>query len=671
MIGTPGAVAKDPRTLGRGTSIYAQDSVLAFSDYRQHEKAMGRSVTRLLRGQDPTFSQPSNLPDANLTSASSNLVLRGCGSRRLKACPLVDDPSLIPSFPTMANDELANLRTTVSSLSCDLDDMKELKCYLLDHNKELKFEVAKLKEELQQALARCQPSDGDAEPASRLPTSATTDMTQPGHTDGRRFALEVHSSKIPITDLEPTTTTTTTTNAGSAVDANGAAAASERASTYHDPKVVELRPKDEAAGANCAGPTATSSVSDRKRKRSDSANGLHDLAAKKPKTIEVVMAALRPEGTAPNPSGPVLLNTQRPRTPIGVNLDALQLPSHVATTYMKDHPAVTIRSPSKVHVSRKLLSKRFGGSATMRMQQTHADKDPSGRTAREFIFPNHSKNAWMPLRPGESGLIFEGHYYNLEKPQVSLFTHHQNGVKAVWEYLGEYTTTVVGTMSAELFRSQRESAKQHWAATVIKDRQNPAKDQKAIVKEMNAIDEQKGSGAIKINEEDVITAFSRGEEEVGITLLKCIDYDWELAGAIEAERKQRYGHASGSTANGARLPKSHVSPRHEAGKKKYSISSVQAGDYAVATGSGSTASMRSCPTASSNSGGNAVQRPQRARKSIWNASKGQKVQGADGYHPSQYLDSDDEERSVASTLEESDDEYEEVDGYFAMSWPLP
>jgi hypothetical protein len=65
-------------------------------------------------------------------------------------------------------------------------------------------------------------------------------------------------------------------------------------------------------------------------------------------------------------------------------------------------------------------------------------------------------NPAMPLLPGEPGLLFASRHEVLDG-WWGVFRRHLNGKDAVWLYLGEYESTLIGKMTKEQFCAQRES----------------------------------------------------------------------------------------------------------------------------------------------------------------------------------------------------------------------
>lgn len=65
-------------------------------------------------------------------------------------------------------------------------------------------------------------------------------------------------------------------------------------------------------------------------------------------------------------------------------------------------------------------------------------------------------NPAMPLLPGEPGLLFASRHEVLDG-WWGVFRRHLNGKDAVWLYLGEYESTLIGKMTKVQFCAQRES----------------------------------------------------------------------------------------------------------------------------------------------------------------------------------------------------------------------
>jgi hypothetical protein len=135
--------------------------------------------------------------------------------------------------------------------------------------------------------------------------------------------------------------------------------------------------------------------------------------------------------------------------------EAFILPPDLMARYLRDAPALDIKpSPSSLHVRRDYLRLLLGGSDMHFFQKVEAHRNPAGDKSRTLTFPTFDMNPAMPLIPGESGLILSKRPETLEYSPLSLFRRDLSGKEAVWQYLGEYETKVVGMMTGELFRQQ-------------------------------------------------------------------------------------------------------------------------------------------------------------------------------------------------------------------------
>lgn len=65
-------------------------------------------------------------------------------------------------------------------------------------------------------------------------------------------------------------------------------------------------------------------------------------------------------------------------------------------------------------------------------------------------------NPFVPLNPGEPGLIFASRHEILSDPPWTVFVKRTNASPAVWSYQGEYGCTLCGTMTVEEFTSQTQ-----------------------------------------------------------------------------------------------------------------------------------------------------------------------------------------------------------------------
>ncbi|KAJ2924926.1 hypothetical protein H1R20_g12187, partial [Candolleomyces eurysporus] len=156
--------------------------------------------------------------------------------------------------------------------------------------------------------------------------------------------------------------------------------------------------------------------------------------------------------------------------------EAFVLPPDLIAGYLRDAPALEIRpNPSGLHVRRDYLRLLLTGSDMHFFQKVEAKKNPSGSEPRTLVFPRFDLNPAMPLIPGESGLILSKRPEVLKYSPLGLFRRDMSGEEeAVWQYLGEYETKVVGMMTGELFRQQNNKVQRAWAKTILKQKGHQA-----------------------------------------------------------------------------------------------------------------------------------------------------------------------------------------------------
>ncbi|KAJ2911593.1 hypothetical protein MD484_g8821, partial [Candolleomyces efflorescens] len=235
--------------------------------------------------------------------------------------------------------------------------------------------------------------------------------------------------------------------------------------------------------------------------------------------------------------------------------EAFVLPPDLIARYLRDAPTLDIKpNPSGLHVRRDYLRLLLGGSDMQFIQKVEAKNNPTQAKARTLTFPTFDMNPAMPLIPGEPGLILSKRPEVLECSPLTLFRRDLGGKEAVWQYLGEYETKVVGMMTGELFRQQNDKVQSAWVKTILertaqkayrtmktrislRKRGLPIPSEAECKKSSEAATTQgKEKGKKKknnedeggwpdLNEADVVGALLRGEEGVEVVRLQCVSYD--------------------------------------------------------------------------------------------------------------------------------------------------
>lgn len=126
---------------------------------------------------------------------------------------------------------------------------------------------------------------------------------------------------------------------------------------------------------------------------------------------------------------------------------------------LKNSPALVITpEPEMTAATREFYHATYEGNPYQSVQIVKAHKNPSGNTQRMFMFPAIDVNPSLPCLPGQSGIVIDNRYFRNSVPQPwSLFrktSEGVNGLASTWLYLGEYTYTPAGKMSAEVFNTQ-------------------------------------------------------------------------------------------------------------------------------------------------------------------------------------------------------------------------
>ncbi|KAJ7258417.1 hypothetical protein B0H12DRAFT_1109857 [Mycena haematopus] len=230
----------------------------------------------------------------------------------------------------------------------------------------------------------------------------------------------------------------------------------------------------------------------------------------------------------------------------------------VADIYLTHTPALPIDPAPNAdfYVSRKFLLNEFGVlNQTFLGYFKSTDADDGRR--RGAIFPQPFLNPFLPRAPGEPGLIFASRFEIVGdhdgmpwalfcKPSV------KGKPKVVWRYMGDYRNRHCGDLTAEQFKRQEVEVQQQWGKLILKSKKVPtyvAMRARIALRKAN-IDFVRGDAteALEIAEitrrggkgkphpvsaDDIVRAFGRGEERIGIIKLECVSYNHGLVEDME------------------------------------------------------------------------------------------------------------------------------------------
>ncbi|KAF8957580.1 hypothetical protein BDZ97DRAFT_1924462 [Flammula alnicola] len=254
-----------------------------------------------------------------------------------------------------------------------------------------------------------------------------------------------------------------------------------------------------------------------------------------------------PAQTSPN------LKEVKPRYNIK-SQHVFSLPQSVADIYLKGAKALEISPPPlDLEVPRTFLRLAYGGNDQQFLQFIQEGMNPSGPVLRRLVFPMLHLNPSMPSSPGEPGLVFASRHEILSNPPWTVFCKRSNA-KALWIYLGEYESVLGGKMTAEQFRSQSNIVQREWAKILLKQKKfdvyvsmrarialrlasiipidDKAEEKNLILEEVLAVKNGKGR---PVTEDDIICAFSKGNEGIDIIRMTCVKYDHVFADDMKAK----------------------------------------------------------------------------------------------------------------------------------------
>ncbi|KAF5317323.1 hypothetical protein D9611_003577 [Ephemerocybe angulata] len=158
----------------------------------------------------------------------------------------------------------------------------------------------------------------------------------------------------------------------------------------------------------------------------------------------------------------------------------------------------------------------------------------------------------MPAAPGEPGLLLCGRTELLDGTWslfIRVFDLKGKGATLKrWRYAGEYESTVVGDLGASDFAKMDAKVKETWGKKIAYHKKQAAyvemraritlrKEGKAVTKAN--VDKEKGNikdlpkAKSKVTVQDVVDAFSAGEEVIPIIRMVCVSYNHAFAQELD------------------------------------------------------------------------------------------------------------------------------------------
>ncbi|KAH7927580.1 hypothetical protein BV22DRAFT_266809 [Leucogyrophana mollusca] len=133
--------------------------------------------------------------------------------------------------------------------------------------------------------------------------------------------------------------------------------------------------------------------------------------------------------------------------------------------------------------------------------------------------------------------MFSLHQQFYEEPSWSVFVPVTKK-PVTWSYRGEYKFAVSGSLPPDEFRTQRPGVKHTWAKRILENVEHSVyrelrariylrKKGRSITPQRVASESQRirDGKAGKLEESDVISALSIGQEMLSVVALTCVDFD--------------------------------------------------------------------------------------------------------------------------------------------------
>ncbi|KAJ6509855.1 hypothetical protein DFH09DRAFT_271317 [Mycena vulgaris] len=246
-----------------------------------------------------------------------------------------------------------------------------------------------------------------------------------------------------------------------------------------------------------------------------------------------------------NPKPPkrrkTVADEQKPR--IKADDSAVDLPSDVVAAYLGDAVPLAINPPltETLYLTRKFLGNRFGGSH----QEWVIKFTEAPCSGRLVLFPTSELNPYMPLHPGDPGILCSVRLEMTDGPR-SVFTRTRRDGHDVWVYLGEFASEVVGKLTPQQFDAQSPQFREAWGSKIPipKKKWLAYREMRArialrkaglAITDTSVAAEVRGAD-IPVTPDDVIQALRWGEEAISVVRMRCVSYDRAFVQVLAAAR---------------------------------------------------------------------------------------------------------------------------------------
>ncbi|KAJ7689956.1 hypothetical protein B0H17DRAFT_599853 [Mycena rosella] len=268
-----------------------------------------------------------------------------------------------------------------------------------------------------------------------------------------------------------------------------------------------------------------------------------------------------------------------------VKKEAFTVPQNFIDVHLNNTPKLEINPVSLVvlYVSRAFLREEYGGSDQQFIQRFRCTDDTN--TGRALVFPQADLNPFLPSRPGEPGLIFTLRREIADGEPWALFCKDHPSATAVWRYMGNYRNSPLGQSTAKQFQSQTPACQRRRGEQIAKAQKWPAyvdmrarialrkaglaDDPEAVAREVTKITGKGKKGTpLGLTPQDVIDAFSRGEEALDIIKMQCVSYDHEFV--ADMARRHEIWNTPEAVAQRTRKKKQRATTRKRTVRKRAS-----------------------------------------------------------------------------------------------------
>ncbi|KAA1476934.1 hypothetical protein DENSPDRAFT_562380 [Dentipellis sp. KUC8613] len=232
--------------------------------------------------------------------------------------------------------------------------------------------------------------------------------------------------------------------------------------------------------------------------------------------------------------------------PVSLNARAAAHPPYPVPSNGSVTPSSSSSSdinPLAGYVSRRFLTKQYRCQPQSWLAKIHPSHNVPQGQQRRLVFSQWANNPGLPPAPGKPGTIIANRLEMLDEAPWSVFVRATQ--EPLWQYRGEYEVIKAeNPLSAAEFRDLPQPVRRQWAKDILRPqswwcytsaRARIALRRHHLAVTLESIENEVKKRSLAVSEQDVLDAFSSGEEILNVLVLKPVGYDSTFQADIEAK----------------------------------------------------------------------------------------------------------------------------------------